>query len=55
MRAPFIGFRYCHHPPNECHLPGRTDQPCVGYVPATMALYQDIIDLRLAERRSNRS
>ena len=27
----------------------------VGYVPATMALYQDIIDLRLAERGSNRS
>ena len=27
----------------------------VGYVPATMELYQDIIDLRLAERRANRS
>jgi len=27
----------------------------VGYVPATMALYQDIIDLRLAERSANRS
>jgi phosphonate transport system substrate-binding protein len=27
----------------------------VGYVPATMELYQDIIDLRLAERRGNRS
>jgi phosphonate transport system substrate-binding protein len=27
----------------------------VGYVPATMELYQDIIDLRLAERGANRS
>jgi phosphonate transport system substrate-binding protein len=27
----------------------------VGYAPATMALYQDIIDLRLAERGANRS
>ena len=27
----------------------------VGYVPATMELYQDIIDLRLAERSANRS
>jgi phosphonate transport system substrate-binding protein len=27
----------------------------VGYVSATMELYQDIIDLRLAERRANRS
>nr|WP_294501361.1 phosphonate ABC transporter substrate-binding protein [uncultured Rhodopila sp.] len=27
----------------------------VGYVPATMDLYQDIIDLRLAERQANRS
>jgi phosphonate transport system substrate-binding protein len=27
----------------------------VGYVPATMALYKDIIDLRLAERGANRS
>lgn len=27
----------------------------VGYVPATMELYQDIIDLRLAERSGNRS
>lgn len=27
----------------------------VGYVPATMSLYQDIIDLRLAERSGNRS
>jgi phosphonate transport system substrate-binding protein len=26
----------------------------VGYAPATMDLYQDIIDLRLAERRANR-
>ena len=27
----------------------------VGYAPATMALYKDIIDLRLAERSSNRT
>ena len=27
----------------------------VGYAPATMALYKDIIDLRLAERSANRS
>jgi phosphonate transport system substrate-binding protein len=27
----------------------------VGYVPATMDLYKDIIDLREAERRGNRS
>ncbi len=27
----------------------------VGYAPATMDLYQDIIDLRLAEKRGNRS
>jgi phosphonate transport system substrate-binding protein len=27
----------------------------VGYVPATMDLYKDIIDLRLAERGANRS
>jgi phosphonate transport system substrate-binding protein len=27
----------------------------VGYAPATMEVYQDIIDLRLAERRANRS
>jgi phosphonate transport system substrate-binding protein len=27
----------------------------VGYAAATMALYQDIIDLRLAERSANRS
>ena len=26
----------------------------VGYAPATMDLYQDIIDLRLAEQRGNR-
>jgi phosphonate transport system substrate-binding protein len=27
----------------------------VGYAPATMELYKDIIDLRLAEQRANRS
>jgi phosphonate transport system substrate-binding protein len=27
----------------------------VGYVPATVELYRDIIDLRLAERQGNRS
>jgi ABC-type phosphate/phosphonate transport system substrate-binding protein len=27
----------------------------VGYAPATMELYKDIIDLRLAERSANRS
>jgi phosphonate transport system substrate-binding protein len=27
----------------------------VGYVPATMALYKDIIDLRMAERSANRA
>jgi len=27
----------------------------IGYVPATMDLYKDIIDLREAERRGNRS
>jgi len=27
----------------------------VGYAPATMDLYKDIIDLRLAEQRANRS